>query len=122
MNPNVLIIDDDESIRDAFSLALENTEFLVDTAQSGQEGLEKFKAQKYGLIYLDLKMPGINGVDTLREVRKLDQEVPVYIVTAFHNEFLDQLQGLSDEGIAFELLNKPVGRHQIIGITRGILA
>jgi CheY-like chemotaxis protein len=117
----ILVIDDEESVRKAFSLALEDSDYIVDTVESGEKGLEKYRNQGYDLIYLDLKMPGMNGVETLREIRKINYDVPVYIVTAFHQEFFEQLQSVQGEGISYELLNKPVNLDQIIMVTKGVL-
>lgn len=112
--PNrILVIDDDESVRKAFELALEEGDHEVDTAASGMEGVEKVRSGRYGLIFLDLKMPGMDGIETLREIRKLDAEVPVYIVTAFEGEYIEELGKLEEEGISFELVNKPIGMDSI---------
>lgn len=117
----ILVIDDEESVRKAFSLALEDTDYLVDIAESGEKGIEKYRNEVHDMIYLDLKMPGMNGVETLREIRRINDNVPVYIVTAFHQEFLEQLQSVQRDGISFELLNKPVNLDQIIMVTEGVL-
>lgn len=121
MPKRILIIDDDKAIRDAFTHALEDTSFEVDVAVNGEEGIEKEKAGKFNLIYLDLKMPGINGVETLREIRKIDADVPVYIVTAFYKEFFDQLKAVKEDNIDFEIVAKPIGSEQILSLTNGIL-
>ncbi len=121
MSKRILVIDDDEAIRKSFSLTLEDTEYQVDTAESGEKGLEMEKEDNYDLIYLDLKMPGMNGTEVLREIRKIDNAVPVYIVTAFHTEFMAELKELRNEGIRFELLQKPVESDDIITITNAIL-
>ncbi|MFQ5586797.1 MAG: response regulator [Thermodesulfobacteriota bacterium] len=121
MSKRILVIDDDEAIRKSFSLALEDTECRVDTAESGEQGIEMEQKERYDLIYLDLKMPGLNGVDTLRELRRIDNDVPVYIVTAFHKEFFELLNCAVKDGVEFEVLQKPIGGDQIIHVTRGIL-
>ena len=121
MEKQVLIIDDQAAVRNSFVLALENTEFLVDTAASGEEGLEKFKTVDYDLIFLDLKMPGISGIETLREIRKQNKKVPVYIVTAFTKAFFQDLVALREENIEFEIIQKPVGMDQIEEITKALL-
>jgi DNA-binding response OmpR family regulator len=117
----ILVIDDEEPVRKAFSLALEDTDYQVDTAESGEKGIEKYKNEGHDMIYLDLKMQGMNGVETLREIRKINDTVPVYIVTAFHQEFFGQLKSVQEDGISFELLNKPVNLDQIIMVTEGVL-
>ena len=117
----ILIIDDDEAIRKVFILALEGTGFQADTAPSGEKGIELVQQVKYDLIYLDLKMPKMDGVQTLRKIREMEKEIPVYIITAFYGEFLEELKKTEADGIDFELLKKPMGLDQIVSITRGIL-
>jgi CheY-like chemotaxis protein len=117
----ILVIDDEPSIRKSFITALEDTGYSVETAESGEVAIEKFEIQKYDLVFLDLNMPGLNGVETLRELREIDGDVPIYIVTAFHTAFTDQLKKAADDKIDFELLKKPLSSNQIVSITRGIL-
>lgn len=117
----ILVIDDDEGIRKLFLLSLEGKGFQIDTAESGEKGIEIIQQTKYDLIYLDLKMPGMNGVDTLRELRKMNKDVPVYIITAFHEEYFDQLKAAEEDGIDFELLKKPFDSEQLILVTKGVL-
>jgi DNA-binding response OmpR family regulator len=121
MTKRILVIDDESGIRKSFMTALEDTGYLVETAESGEVGIEKLEKQKYDLIYLDLNMPGLNGVETLRELRERDKDVPVYILTAFHAAFTDQLKKAADDKIDFELLKKPLSSNQVVSITRGIL-
>ena len=66
-------------------------------------------------------MPGMNGVGTLRELRKIDRDVPVYIITAFHEEFFDQLKSTAEDGTDFQVLRKPFDSGQLISITKGVL-
>ena len=120
MFKRILVIDDESSIRKSFLTALEDTQYSVETAESGEVGIEKFERQKYDLIYLDLNMPGLNGVETLRELREIDKNVPIYIVTAFHAAFTDQLKKAAKDQVDFELLKKPLSANQIVSITKGI--
>jgi CheY-like chemotaxis protein len=121
MIKRILVIDDDEAIRKVFLLALEGTSFQVDTVPSGEKGIEMVQEQSYDLIYLDLKMPGMNGVDTLKKIRKIIPDVPVYIITAYYGEFAEQLSQAQAEGMKFELMMKPLTMDQLVCLTRGIL-
>ena len=121
MSKRILVIDDEEAIRKSFLLALEDTGYRVDTASSGDEGIQMEKAGPYDLIYLDLKMPGLNGVETLREIRKRNRKTPIYIVTAFYEEFSRDLAAAGREALDFEVIKKPIGNDQIELVTRGIL-
>ena len=121
MNKQILVIDDDAAIRKSFHLALEDTAFKVDSAESGEKGIEMERQVSYDLIFLDLKMPGLNGVETLRKIRENNQEVPVYIITAFHDEYFADLKKIQADRIHFELLAKPLDSGQIVAITQAVL-
>ena len=118
---SILVIDDDAGVRKAFALALEDMPYQVDAAESGEKGIEMEQNNKYNLIFLDLKMPGLNGVETLREIRKTSKDTPVYIVTAFYKEFFEGLKTVRDDGIDFELLKKPIGSDEIVMIAKSVL-
>ncbi|MGR3177643.1 MAG: response regulator [Candidatus Anammoxibacter sp.] len=121
MKAQILVIDDEEGVRDAFTMALEDMEYQVDTAETGEKGLGMFGNSKYDLIYLDLNTPGINGVEILRKIRKINKSVHVYIITSFSQPFSDELESVTEDGIAFNLMEKPLSRDQIIAETQGIL-
>lgn len=121
MHKQILVIDDNEFIRKSFVLSLIDTEYHVDTVDSGEEALGSAKRIKYDLIYLDLHMPGMDGIETLRALRKIDLNVPIYIMTAYYSQYAEQLKKAQAEEFAFNLLNKPLIDAQILSITRGIL-
>lgn len=80
--PRVLITDDDASIRFTLSLALETLPVTVETAASGEEALRKIEEERFSAILLDLRMPGIGGLEVLRQLRDARPEIPVIIITA----------------------------------------
>ncbi len=121
MSKNILVIDDDAAVRKSFVLALKDTGYQVDTAETGEEGVEKEQSKKYDLIFLDLKMPGMSGIEALREIRKVNRRTPIYIITAFYKEFLDELKTVEKEDITFELIKKPIVDDQIILVAKSVL-
>lgn len=121
MSKHILVIDDDVTIRKSFVLVFEDTAYQVDTAESGEEGIKKEQSKKYDLIFIDLKMPGMSGIEALRKIRKLNKETPIYILTAFYKEFFDSLKTLEKENITFELMKKPVEDDQILLAVKSIL-
>jgi len=121
MGNRILVIDDNESVRKSFEMALESTDYEVDTVESGEKGIELAKGKKYDLIYLDLNMPGLNGVETMRKLKMTTNDVPFYIVTAFHEEYADRLKEVEEEGIIFQLLRKPIGIEQILRYTKIVM-
>ena len=121
MSKHILVIDDDEAVRKSFVLALEDTQYQVETAESGEQGIQKAQNTTYDLAFLDLRMPGLNGVETLRRLREIDPGVPIYIITTFHKEFLDQLGTAAEDGLSFEILHKPIGADQVNLLVRSVL-
>lgn len=118
---HVLVIDDNEAVRDAFELALDDSGYAVEKADSGERGLEMVLSNKPDLVFLDLRMPGMDGVEVLREIRGADANLPVFIVTAFHQEYLDRLNDAKNDGISFELARKPLSGDQIRAIVKTVL-
>lgn len=121
MSQSILVIDDDEGVRDAFDLALEDSGYRVLLASGGIEGLEIAARETIDMIFLDLKMPDIDGVETMRRLRASGCSCPIYIVTAFMPEYLDQLSVAAKEGLLFGLGQKPLSADQIRSIARGSL-
>lgn len=76
----VLIVDDEEIIQDFFSRVLSDYNVLV--ASSGEEALEIIKKEKPNIILLDIKMPGIDGIETLRRIMEIDTNIAVIMLSA----------------------------------------
>jgi DNA-binding response OmpR family regulator len=121
MSKRILVIDDDAAVRKSFALTLDDAGWQVETVESGEAGVDKASNTEYDLIFLDLKMPGINGVETLIRLRDNGHTMPVYIITAFHEEFMDQLRVAADEGYEFEVMQKPIEGQDLVRITKAIL-
>jgi len=79
----VLIVDDDKNIRFTLPLALEPLGIETDTASDGEEALTKLGEREFDLILLDLKMPGIDGIEVLRRIRRIRPDIPVIMITAY---------------------------------------
>jgi CheY-like chemotaxis protein len=118
----ILVIDDDGAVRDSFLAALDYRDYAPVGAASGQAGIESARAVKPDLVFLDLNMPGMSGVETLAALRGLYAELPVYLVTGFFGEFLEPLKDLRGRGVLFELARKPLTVAEIRAIAEGVLA
>ena len=93
----VLIIEDETETAEAVKEALALDDISADIASDGESGLQKFVANNYDLILLDLKMPGLSGDEVLSEIRKRDPFVDVIIYTNY-TDFVD-IKKLANIGI-----------------------
>ncbi len=80
---HILIIDDDESVRDVLEAFFKEKGFNVTAAADGQSGLDLLKQEKFDLFFVDLVMPGMGGLDVLREASALHINTPAIVITAF---------------------------------------
>ncbi len=81
----ILIVDDEEDICRTIAELLENKGYEIFQATSGEDALRLVKEARPHLLLLDIRMPGMSGIEILRRVRELDQEVGVIMITAFHD-------------------------------------
>ena len=82
MSKRILVVDDEQSMRDTLHIMLEKEGFVIDSAVNGVEALEKFKSEKYDLVLTDLKMPELDGIELIEALVSLG-EVPIIIMTAY---------------------------------------
>lgn len=82
----ILIIEDEQALREAMSIKLQKEKFEVLVAKNGQEGLNLVQAEKPALILLDIIMPGMNGLDVLKEIRAKGAKAPVIVLTNLPEE------------------------------------
>jgi DNA-binding NtrC family response regulator len=80
---NVLVVDDEEVMRDVLESLLSQDGYRVELAKTGEEGLARFGERTYDAVLLDVSMPGIGGLRTLEEILKLDREAAVIMITAY---------------------------------------
>jgi len=79
----IMVVDDEENIRFLYKEELEDEGFSVELAKNGEEALEKLRDFKPDLITLDIKMPGMNGIEVLKRIREQDPELPIVLCSAY---------------------------------------
>ena len=79
----ILVVDDEENIRFLYKEELEEEGFMVELAKNGEEALEKLPLFKPDLITLDIKMPGMGGIETLKRIRETERGLPIILCSAF---------------------------------------
>ena len=115
--PTILVVDDEESYREALSVALEREGFRVETAADGPEAIDRFDAAHPALVLLDVMLPRMSGVDVCRELRTRSQ-VPIIMVTAKTAE-IDAVVGL--EVGADDYVTKPFRLRELVARVRAAL-
>jgi excisionase family DNA binding protein len=107
----VLVVDDEPAVRHVFKVWLENAGYKVDEAADGQQALGRLDAAAYGLVFLDLQMPNMDGVETLRHIRNRAEHPDVIIVTAHYNgALMEEILKLGP----VHVLKKPVDRERFL--------
>jgi DNA-binding NtrC family response regulator len=114
---SILIVDDEFGVRESLRVILES-HYDIYTASDGEEALNIIKERKIHLITLDLNMPKHSGIETLREIRKIDGEIPVIIITGYGTQKDEK------EALLFavkDFITKPFNTSTIISAIDGIL-
>ena len=113
----ILLVEDEHGIASFVRLELLHEGYQVQLAEDGRQGLELFQEGQWDLILLDIMLPGINGLEVLRRIRKLSS-VPVILLTA-RGDTLDKVSGL-DAG-ADDYLSKPFAIEELLARIRSLL-
>jgi DNA-binding response OmpR family regulator len=114
---SILFVDDEFGVRESLRMILKSY-YDIYIAADGEEALKIIKERKIHLITLDLNMPKLSGIDTLREIRRIDGEVPIIIITGYGTQ-QDQKEALLYGVRTF--ISKPFNTREIITVIDGIL-
>ncbi|HHT9144714.1 MAG TPA: sigma-54-dependent transcriptional regulator, partial [Candidatus Wunengus sp. YC61] len=110
-NISVLIIDDEVEMCDMLSHILNQAGFTTYTAHDGNTGLEVFNKESPNVVILDLRMPGMNGMDALKQIKHADGETPVIIISA-SEEIQSAVEAIKHG--AYNYLNKPFNNEEVV--------
>lgn len=120
MAARILIVDDEEHIRETMQMALEAAAYEVETAADGTEALEKFgNGSQWDLVLLDQRMPGMEGLEVLRQMRERDPAARVAMVTAYGT--IDLAVEAMKSG-AVDFLRKPFTPDVLRGVVKAVLS
>lgn len=115
---NILVVDDLRSIRLTLGSILEDKGHDVVTVEDGYQAIEAVKETHFDAIFMDIKMPGINGVQTFREIKKIDPKAAVVMMTAYSVE--DLVKEALEEG-AYTIVYKPFDIDRVISLIDELL-
>lgn len=109
----IFVVDDDRDFADTLADLLRLEGHDADTAYSGEDALAQLGTQQYDLTLLDVRLPGRNGVESFLEMRRLNPNAQVYLMTAF------SVEGLVDRALASGargVLAKPLDLHNLLSM------
>ncbi|MEE2637431.1 MAG: sigma-54 dependent transcriptional regulator [Acidobacteriota bacterium] len=112
---SVLVVDDEEIMREILQTLLEREGCQVLTAVNGEDGLALARRQRFDVAIVDMMMPGIDGIETLDQLRRIDEDLPVILITAFAS--LENAVAAMTRG-AFDYITKPFTHDEVLVVVR----
>ena len=117
MKPRILIVDDEKDFTESLAERLALRDYDVSTSFSGEEALEKLKTYNLDVVILDVQMPGLDGIETLREIKRIKPLTEVIMLTA-HATVETAIKGMQLG--ALDYLMKPCDNEELVSkIERG---
>ena len=114
----ILVVDDEKIVRESLFHWFEDEGYAVDTAHDGLDALKQFDKGKYDLILLDMKMPGMSGIELLTKIKEIDKDCVVILITAFAS-VPTAIQALK-EG-AYDYVTKPVDPDELNNLVKNAI-
>ena len=118
MKQRILVIDDEASVRDSLKMILEYDGYECVLAPSGRDGLAAVERDGPDLVFLDVKMPGMDGIDVLRQLRTLDESLPIVMISG-HGTVTTAVEATKLG--AFDFLEKPLSTERVTVTIRNAL-
>ena len=118
MEHKLIIVDDERIVRESLKHWFEEEGYIIDTAENGNEALQKFSVNKYDLALLDMKMPGMTGLELLKKIREIDENCVSILITAFAS-VPTAIQALKDG--AYDYVTKPIDPDELNNIVKNAL-
>jgi CheY-like chemotaxis protein len=115
---SILVVDDEKNIRLTMSQSLESLDMPVQTAASGEEAVERLRNGLFGLVFLDLKMPGMDGMEVLRRIKEDRPKIRVIIITA-HGTIESAVEAMKLGAVDF--IQKPFSPGDIRELAKSVL-
>ena len=115
MKPRILVVDDDAAIRDSLKMTLEYDGYDVMQAATGEEGVKLIEREAPDLVFLDVKMPGMDGLEVLQKVRHLAEVTPIVVISG-HGDISTAVEATRLG--AFDFIEKPLERERVLVTVR----
>ena len=115
LQPSLLVVDDEQIMRDVITKLFESEGYCVAAVKSGEDGLETIREKSFDVVLLDLMMPGIGGLATLEEMLGIDPELVVVMITAYAS--IENAVTATKLG-AFDFVTKPFKNEEMLLVVK----
>ncbi len=116
-NPLILIVDDNKDFADVFCDILKASNYKAEGCYGGKQAVELVKARPFNMVFLDIRMPEMDGVQTLMEIKKIRPETHVIMMTAYS---VDEMVHKALEEKASEIIYKPFEIDKVLALIKNI--
>jgi len=114
---NILVVDDNKDFADVFCDILKTNDFKAESCYSGKQAIELIQQSLFTIVFLDIRMPEMDGVQTLIEVKKLRPDTTVIMMTGYS---LDEMVHKAIEEKASDIIYKPFEVDKVISLIKDI--
>ena len=118
MKPRILVIDDEGAIRESLRMILEYEDYEFAGAASGADGIARVQKERPDLVLLDIKMPGMDGMEVLRKLKALDDTLP-FVMISGHGTTASAVEAIRAGAVDF--LDKPLSSERVIVTLQNVL-
>ena len=115
MKPRILVVDDEPAIRDSLKMILEYEGYEVMQAATGEEGVKLIEREAPDLVFLDIKMPGMDGLEVLQKLRHMVETVPIVVISG-HADISTAVEATRLG--AFDFIEKPLASERVLVTVR----
>lgn len=110
---SILVVDDNREFADVFCDILKSNNFNAESCYSGQQAVKLVGDKQYDTMFLDIRMPGMDGIETLREIKKIRPDTKVIMMTGYS---VDEMVHMAIEENASEIVFKPFEIEKVLGL------
>lgn len=115
---SVLLADDNEKLGRMFQTVLKEEGIALDYVLNGADAIEKIKTTQYGIIFIDIVMPGMGCIETVKQIRGINKETKIILITGY---LLDEdIVEEAGEYSLYAILNKPISISQMANVIKGV--
>ena len=115
---SILVVEDLDPLRDLICLILEEDGYHVESASNGKEGLELFSTKHFDMVFTDLLMPVMSGIEMGEKIKRINKNIPIVLVTAWMMEYTES--EVRSKGIDY-IVKKPFSEDQLRQLARNEL-